>query len=90
MLATFAVKTPAAPGLAIPKSAVLLEGGGSFVYVASGDREFRRQRIETQESSSDTVTVTAGLSPGQRIVVRGAQLLESERLKARNPPAHAD
>jgi multidrug efflux pump subunit AcrA (membrane-fusion protein) len=90
MLATFAISTPARRGLAIPKSAVLLEGDGSYVYVASGDGAFRRQRIETEDSSSDTVTVTAGLSPNQRVVVAGAQLLESERLKSRNPPAERD
>jgi multidrug efflux pump subunit AcrA (membrane-fusion protein) len=90
MLATFAISTPARRGLAIPKSAVLLEGDGSYVYVVSGDGVFRRQRIETEDSSSDTVTVTSGLSPGQRIVVRGAQLLESERLKSRIPPAERD
>jgi hypothetical protein len=90
MLATFAISAPARRGLAIPKSAVLLEGDGSYVYVVSADGAFRRQRIETEDSSSDTVTVTAGLSPGQRVVVAGAQLLESERLKSRNPPAERD
>jgi len=90
MLATFAISTLARRGIAIPKSAVLLEGDGSYVYVASGDGAFRRQRIETEDSSSDTVPVTSGLSPGQRIAVRGAQLLESERLKSRNPPAPKD
>jgi multidrug efflux pump subunit AcrA (membrane-fusion protein) len=90
MLATFAISTPARPGLAIPKSAVLLEGDGSYVYVVSADGAFRRQRIETEDSSSDTVTATAGLSLRQRVVVRGAQLLESERLKSRNPPAERD
>ena len=90
MLATFAISTPARRGLAIPKSAVLLEGDGSYVYVVSGDGAFRRQRVETEDSSSDTVTVRSGLSPGQRIVVHGAQLLESERLKSRNPPVQKD
>ena len=90
MLATFAISTPGRRGLAIPKSAVLLEGDGSYVYVQESEGTFRRQRVETEESSSDTVTVTSGLSAGQRVVVRGAQLLESERLKARIVPAERD
>jgi multidrug efflux pump subunit AcrA (membrane-fusion protein) len=90
MLATFAISTPGRRGLAIPKSAVLLEGDGSYVYVQEGQGTFRRQRIETEESSSATVTVTSGLSAGQRVVVRGAQLLESERLKSRIVPAERD
>jgi hypothetical protein len=90
MLATFAIATPAPPGLTIPRSAMLLEGDGSYVYVVAGEGVFRRQKIETRESSSDPVAVTAGLSPGQRIVVTGAQLLESERLKSRIRPAEAD
>ncbi|MEO8348744.1 MAG: efflux RND transporter periplasmic adaptor subunit [Acidobacteriota bacterium] len=90
MLATFAIATSAHPGLAIPRSAVLLEGDGSYVYVVSGDGVFRRQKVEARESSSDTVAVTAGLSPGQRIVVTGAQSLESERLKSRILPVESD
>ncbi len=90
MLATFRIATTALPGLAIPRSALLLEGDGSYVYVVAGDGVFRRQKVEMRESSSDPVAVTAGLSPGQRIVVKGAQLLESERLKSRIRPAEAD
>jgi cobalt-zinc-cadmium efflux system membrane fusion protein len=90
MLATFAVSTPARRGLSIPKSSVLLEGDGSYVYVQEGEGAFRKQRIETEDSSSDTVPVTSGLAAGQRIVLRGAQLLESERLKSRIVPAERD
>lgn len=90
MLATFAISTPARRGLSIPKSALLLEGDGSSVYVQEGDGVFRKQRVATEDSSSDSVTVTSGLAAGQRVVVRGAQLLESERLKSRIVPAERD
>jgi multidrug efflux pump subunit AcrA (membrane-fusion protein) len=89
MLATFAISTPAPAGLAIPRSALLLEGDGSYVYVAQGDT-FRRQRVQTAEATSEYVTVNGGLSPGQRIVIRGAQILESERLKSQLRPAEQD
>jgi len=89
MLATFAISTPAPAGLVIPRSALLLEGDGSYAYVTQGD-SFRRQKVETGESTSEYVTVKGGLSTGQRIVIRGAQILESERLKSRLAPAEKD
>ena len=89
MLATFAISTPAPAGLAIPRSALLLEGDGSYVYIAQGDT-FRRQRVQTGESTSEYVTVKDGVSPGQRVVTRGAQILESERLKSRLRPSEQD
>lgn len=90
MLATFAIAAPAPAGLSIPRSALLLEGDGTWVYLAPAEREFRRQRIETKDSSGDAVTVTSGLSPGQRVVVSGAQVLESERLRSRIHPAEEE
>jgi cobalt-zinc-cadmium efflux system membrane fusion protein len=89
MLATFAISTPAPADLVIPRSALLLEGDGSYVYVAQGD-SFRRQRVQTGEATSEFVTVKAGVSPGERVVIRGAQILESERLKSRLRPAEQD
>ena len=89
MLATFAISTPAPQSLAIPRSAILLEGDGSYVYIAQGDT-FRRQRVQTGESTSEYVTVKEGVSPGQRVVIQGAQILEAERLKSRIRPAAQD
>ncbi len=81
MLATFAISGPAGPGLAIPSSAVLIEADGSYVYVASGNT-FHRRAIKTGSSAGGQVEVTEGLTAGERIVVKGAQLVESERLKS--------
>jgi hypothetical protein len=89
MLATFAISTPAGAGLAIPRSALLLEGDGSYVYIARGDT-FRRQEVQTGESTSEFVTIKEGVAPGQRIVIRGAQILESERLKSQRRSAEQD
>ena len=89
MLARFAIAVPAPAALTIPSSAVLLEGDGSYVYVAEGDT-YRRCRIGTGASSADSIQVVEGLVPGQTIVVRGAQILEAERLKAGLPPPRDD
>lgn len=81
MLATFAVSTSGAAALTVPRSAVLLEGDGSYVYVVNGNA-FQKQRIVAGAGTPDRVPVIAGLSAGQRVVVGGAQVLESERRKA--------
>jgi Cu(I)/Ag(I) efflux system membrane fusion protein len=81
MLATFAITAPAGPGLSIPSSAVLLEADGAYVYVVNG-RTFRRQAIRIGASGSGRTQVLEGLAAGESIVVQGAQLLESERLKS--------
>ncbi len=89
MLAKFLVATATSTGLAIPRSALLLEGDGSYVYLEQ-DGTFRRQRVRTGASTPDEVQGDEGLSAGERIVTRGAQILESERLKSRFKPAEED
>jgi RND family efflux transporter MFP subunit len=81
MLATFAISASAGPGISIPSSAVLVEAGGAYVYVASGNT-FRRRPIKTGNSGGGQAEVLGGLAPGESIAVKGAQLLESERLKS--------
>ncbi len=81
MLASFAIARPASPGSAIPSSAVLVESDGSYVYVASGNT-FGRRAVKTGASAAGQIEVTEGLTAGDRIVVKGAQLVESERLKS--------
>jgi predicted ATPase len=51
------------------------------VYVVNG-RTFRRQAIRIGASGSGRTQVLEGLAAGESIVVQGAQLLESERLKS--------
>jgi cobalt-zinc-cadmium efflux system membrane fusion protein len=90
MLVSFAISAPSSAGIVIPRSSVLLEGNGSYVYVVNGSDAFRKLRIETGAATPDSVLALKGLSSGQRIVVRGAQRLESERLKSSLKPAEED
>lgn len=89
MLATFVVSVESPEALVIPRSAVLLEGDGSWVYVADASR-FERHEIQTGVSTRDEVEVLEGLEAGQMVVSSGAQILESERLKSRLRPADED
>ncbi len=81
MLATFGITAPAGPGLSIPSSAVLLEADGAYVYVANG-RTFHRRAVKIGASAGGRTQVVQGLAAGESLVVKGAQLLESERLKS--------
>lgn len=69
-------------GVMVPRSAVVRYGGNEWVYhELDGDRFVRRQ-IVPAEITDRGYFVTENLAPGARIVVRGAQTLLSEELKA--------
>jgi Barrel-sandwich domain of CusB or HlyD membrane-fusion len=89
-LATFEISLPAAASLTVPSSAVLLEPEGPVVFVAEGKNRFTRRLVKTGVSAADRVGVASGLAAGERVVIQGAQLLESERLKVAFEPAAAD
>ncbi len=67
-------------GLAVPVSAVLIKDGlRSVAYVARDDElSFEQREIHVGESLRGRVQVLSGLSPGERIVVRGAILIDGE------------
>jgi cobalt-zinc-cadmium efflux system membrane fusion protein len=76
------VKVGAAGGgdeLWLPVTAVLLkEGGRRVVYVEGQDGRFAARRVETGEERGGQVRVLKGLQPGERIVTRGALLVDRE------------
>lgn len=69
-------------GVAVPDEAVVRADGRAFVYVATGAGEFVRRPIVTDTPTASGWLVRQGLDPGTRVVVRGAQLLLSQELKA--------
>jgi cobalt-zinc-cadmium efflux system membrane fusion protein len=64
--------------VSVPVGAVLIEDGRrSVVYVEQGTGAFARRDVTVGSSTdADRVQVTAGLTPGERVVVRGALLLD--------------
>lgn len=70
----------------VPFTAVLWDGqGATWVYVRSGDDEFRRQRVELGRRVGDDVVVERGLSVGTDVAVAGAQALYGEEFKSATP-----
>ena len=67
--------------VAIPASSVLDEGGMAVVFVQAGGESFERQTVRLGAREGDWVEVLDGLTPGQRVVSRGAYLLKLASLQ---------
>jgi len=56
----------------VPKTAVLMEAGRPYVFVQIGGEQFVRRQVELAARDRDWLGVKRGLSPGDRVVTRGA------------------
>lgn len=74
-------------GFAVPESAVLRWDGKPWVFVALHEGEFARRPIATEMPTPQGWLVSAETLNGTPVVVRGAQLLLSEEIKAQVEPA---
>ena len=63
-------------GALVPPQAVFLVGNRDFVFVQEAKGRFVRAEIARDGEAGGKVVVRAGLQPGQRVVTRGALLLE--------------
>ena len=79
--------TKAAPGVSIPQEAVLDSGLQKVVYVESSDGVFERRRVTVGPAYGDYITVTSGLAFGERIVISGNFLIDSESRMRSSPRA---
>src|SRR5262245_51935822 len=74
------VKPPAATDgpIAIPVTAVLDSGLRKLVYVAKGDGKYEQREVGLGARAGDFYPVRSGLAPGERVVTRGAFLIDSQ------------
>jgi cobalt-zinc-cadmium efflux system membrane fusion protein len=74
------VFAPGQPGeIWLPVTAVLLkEGGKRVVYVEPEPGKFVPREIEVTDERGGKVRVLKGLQPGERVVMRGALLVDRE------------
>jgi Cu(I)/Ag(I) efflux system membrane fusion protein len=70
--------TPAPPGVSIPQEAILDSGMQKVVYVETSEGVFEPRRVTVGTAYGDSSTVTSGLRFGERIVIAGNFLIDSE------------
>jgi membrane fusion protein (multidrug efflux system) len=59
--------------VAIPRSAVLSDQQGDYVFVLGVDNKAEQKRIQLGQSTSTVASVTSGLSVGEKVIVEGLQ-----------------
>jgi cobalt-zinc-cadmium efflux system membrane fusion protein len=80
LLVRVTVFAPGGEGeLWLPVTAVLLkEGGRRVVYVESDPGRFTLREVEVADERGGRVRVLKGLQPGEKVVMRGALLVDRE------------
>ena len=75
--------------LSVPAEAVLDAGTAKTVFVDKGNGYLEPRKVETGQRTGDRVEILQGLKAGERIVISGAFLLNSEsQLKSAMPETH--
>ncbi len=76
-------------GVAIPRSALIDLEGRSVVYVQEDGEHFSERLVQKGARAGDQVAIVGGLRPGERIVVKGANLVRlAERSKGGEAHGH--
>jgi len=79
MMAQITLRVSAEAGFALPVSAVLIKDGKRrVVYLARPDGTFEARDVQVGRSREGRVTILQGLTAGERVVVRGALLLDTQ------------
>jgi cobalt-zinc-cadmium efflux system membrane fusion protein len=79
MLAQVAVRTAAESGIRLPVTAVVIkEGRRRVVYLEKPDGTFEARDVKTGRNQDGWVVILEGLTPGDRVVTRGALLLDTQ------------
>lgn len=85
------IERPAREALVVPRDAVIDNGARRYVFVEREGGLFEPRTVEIGELTNDDRTITAGLEEGERVVARGAFVLDSEsRLQAALAPAPSE
>ena len=73
-------------GVMIPESAIVWWQGNAWVYQQTAPGRFVRRMVPTNTPLENGIFVSSGFSPGDKIVVRGAQALLSEEFRSQIQP----
>ena len=78
MYATLEVDGPPRPALSIPRSAALVTGQRTLVFLKRADGRFEPREVTLGPPDDDRYEVLAGLAPGDTVVASGTFLLDAE------------
>ena len=79
MLAQVFLRVGAEKGISVPVSAVLIKDGKRrVVYVERPDGTFEVRDVQTGRNRDGRVVILQGLTAGDKVVVRGALLLDTQ------------
>jgi Cu(I)/Ag(I) efflux system membrane fusion protein len=78
MYATLTFSARGREGLLVPSEAVISTGERAVVILAEGDGRFRAVDVEVGTESGDSAEIRKGLKAGDRVVVSGQFLIDSE------------
>ena len=79
MLAQVALRLAAEGGISVPVTAVLIKDGKRrVVYMERPDGTFQAREVRTGRNRDGRVVILQGLADGDRVVVRGALLLDTQ------------
>lgn len=79
MLAQVSLRIGAEQGISLPVSAVLIKDGKRrVVYVERPDGTFEARDVQTGHNRNGWVVILQGLAAGEKVVVRGALLLDTQ------------
>ncbi len=63
--------------LTVPKAAVLRDAENQpFVYVLTGNNQFLRRQVALGEASADSLQITTGIAPGEKVAGDGSLFLQ--------------
>jgi membrane fusion protein (multidrug efflux system) len=71
--------------LAIPRSAVLSDQQGDYVFTVGADNKAEQHRIKLGQSTSTIAAVTSGLNLGDKVIVEGLQRVRPGQAVAPGP-----
>ncbi|MDR3716801.1 MAG: efflux RND transporter periplasmic adaptor subunit [Puia sp.] len=66
------------PALTLPIDAVLRDSKSATVWVSTSRNSFVSRMVQTGLETGDRIEIVSGLKPGDRVVISGAYLLNSE------------
>jgi cobalt-zinc-cadmium efflux system membrane fusion protein len=79
----------AAPRVVVPREAVQVLGNEKVVFVPGGGGRFTAVEVRTGGESGREIEIVEGVSPGTKVVARGAFVLKSELSKEAMSGSHA-